>query len=267
MALLRPRLGLGLVSRPSVASSSRALVRGIRSGRSPHRASDPDKEEEGPVIALGGPPPPPPPPPPPEKPRAYSYTNGYSGRSEQPPSFDSPSFEAPRYETPRYDAPPYPPHTASYEPPKLERDSEVVAPADVNVKVEGAPRSEDKAAEPPLLLSADAPPEPVPRIAPPAPESDTPEPPRSSSDSTTSSESTTPSKEEWERKYEELQTAYNKKMGELRASMDERMKRLAVKTGETLALVSQKVNEVTGYREVERLKQSVKNRGELGCPT
>ncbi|KLT45284.1 hypothetical protein CC85DRAFT_240954 [Cutaneotrichosporon oleaginosum] len=51
-------------------------------------------------------------------------------------------------------------------------------------------------------------------------------------------------------------------MAELRAAMDERMKKLAVQTGETLALVSQKVNEVTGYREVERLKQSVKDRAE-----
>ncbi|BEI85098.1 hypothetical protein CcaverHIS002_0504990 [Cutaneotrichosporon cavernicola] len=161
--------------------------------------------------------------------------------------------------------PAYPPHSASYEPPKverdppqLERDSEVTAPSDVRVKVEGAPRTEDKPTEAPILLSADAPPLNVPRIAAPPPDSP-PEPPQFS-DSTSSASEATPAKEEWERKYEELQAAYAKKMDELRAVMDERRKKLAIKTGETLALVSQKVNEVTGYREVERLKQSVKDR-------
>ncbi|BEJ15919.1 hypothetical protein CspHIS471_0505240 [Cutaneotrichosporon sp. HIS471] len=276
MALLRPRLSLGLASCPAVGSSSRTLGRGIRTGSPPRRPSDPD-DEEGPVIELGGPPPPPPS----ETPRAYSYTNGYSGRSEK--NYDAPRYDAPRYDTthnpPRYDTPAYPshnptypshnpaypPHSASYEPlkaerepPQLERDSEVTAPSDVRVKVEGAPRTEDKPTEAPILLSADAPPLNVPRIAAPQPDS-APEPPQPS-DSTSSASEATPAKEEWERKYEELQAAYAKKMDGLRAAMDERRKKLALQTGETLALVSQKVNEVTGYREVERLKQSVKDR-------
>ncbi|GMK55539.1 hypothetical protein CspeluHIS016_0205950 [Cutaneotrichosporon spelunceum] len=266
MALLRPRLGLGLSSRASVAppscalsvpargirtGSSPALARGIRTGSPPRRASDPD-EDQGPVIALDGPPPSPPLP-------RYDA-----------PRYDAFRHDAPRHETshhsaPHYDTASHPPYSASYEHVQLERDSEVTAPTDVRVKVEGAPRDEDSSGKPieaPILLSADAPPEPVPRIAPPSPSPcDGREPPKPS-DSTKSSAASdaTASKEEWERKYEELQAAYSRKMGEVRAKVEERKKKLAVQTGQTLSMVGKKVNEVTGYREVERLKQSVKDR-------
>lgn len=56
---------------------------------------------------------------------------------------------------------------------------------------------------------------------------------------------------------------YWKRLDEWKDSVDKKAKELAVGAGKNLAIVGLKVNEATGYREVERLKLAVKHRGAL----
>lgn len=55
---------------------------------------------------------------------------------------------------------------------------------------------------------------------------------------------------------------YYKRVAGMKQNWQNRGKDFAVNTAKNLTLLSLKVNEVTGYREVERLKLAVKERGE-----
>lgn len=285
--LLRPgRLSLGLGLGPSVVSISRPLARQIGTGPTPRHAED---EEEGPTIALGGPPPPPPLK---SGPGAYSSASTSGARSSEPfkPSSDvyvdsTPElgkgdgqpieFVAPADVRVRVEGVPRELRTGSEGEaplllsadappagvPQLGLPSEAARSAAASPFKSDTPTSDASSGS----ASSSTPPdsEPVPAVTHSAPSSSASANVNASAKDNRSTPAP-PTQEEWERKFEELQAAYHKKMGEVRTAMDQRLKTLAVHTGETLAIVSQKVNEVTGYREVERLKQSVKDRGEWG---
>jgi hypothetical protein len=55
---------------------------------------------------------------------------------------------------------------------------------------------------------------------------------------------------------------YYKRVADIKQDLQNRSKEFAANAAKNFTLLGLKVNEVTGYREVERLKQAVKQRGE-----
>lgn len=72
-----------------------------------------------------------------------------------------------------------------------------------------------------------------------------------------------PTQEDWEQKYAELRDAYNARMASLREATQRKTKETLQAAAGAAAVIGLKVNEATGYREVERLKAAVKERGAL----
>lgn len=86
-------------------------------------------------------------------------------------------------------------------------------------------------------------------------------PPPDSTSPRDSTDSTPPPPEEWEQKYAELRKAYNERMASIRANTQRKTTEALQAAAGAVAVVGLKVNEATGYREVEKLKQAVKERG------
>jgi sensitive to high expression protein 9 len=84
----------------------------------------------------------------------------------------------------------------------------------------------------------------------------------SSSASSSPSPSSTSVPDESEQRVEEWKQQLHKHYAYRKQEFDCWSRELGDKTSKNLSLLGRKINEVTGYREVERLKQAVKDRGE-----